>query len=52
MFEEKRQQLNDLNRELLVANTDYEELKKKLYGLGEKIFKLKVEINNQLDEET
>lgn len=51
MTEEKREQLNQLNRELMVTNADYEELKKRLEEFGEKIFIYKTEIENLLNGE-
>ena len=48
-LEDERQKLNELNRELMVANTEYEELKKKLYRIGKMIFRRKEKIDELLD---
>lgn len=48
-LEIERQKLNELNRELMVANTEYEELKKKLYRIGKMIFGRKKKIDELLD---
>lgn len=50
MNEEERQGLNKINRELMEANTEYEEMVKKLAGIGLKIFELKKEIDEELDK--
>jgi predicted nucleic acid-binding Zn-ribbon protein len=44
MKDREREELNSLNRELMVANAEYEELKSKLSKIGEKIFILKKRI--------
>ena len=38
--EQDRKELNNINRELMVANTDYEELVKNLARTGLRIFRL------------
>lgn len=48
-LENERQQLNELNRELMITNTEYEALKKKLYRIGKMIFRRKVKIDELLD---
>lgn len=49
MLEEIREQLNKINQELMVANAEYEELKKKLGRLGKMIFRRKQKIDELLD---
>lgn len=46
---EEREQLNELNKELMVANTEYEELVKKLARIGLRIFELKNKLDELLD---
>lgn len=49
MLGEERKQLEDFNRELMMANGEYEELKEKLDKLGLKIFGRKVKIDELLN---
>jgi hypothetical protein len=49
MLENERKKLNDFNRELMVANTEYEELKKKIFRLGKLIYRRKKKIEELLD---
>lgn len=49
MIEELRKELNEANRELMLANTDYNELNEKLSKIGKWIFRLKKKIDELLD---
>lgn len=46
---EEREKLSVINRELMVANAEYEELKKKIFRLGKLIFRRKQKIDELLD---
>lgn len=48
-LEDERKKLNAINRELMVANAEYEELKKKLCRLGKMIFRRRKKIDELLD---
>lgn len=50
-IEEERKKLNNLNRELMVANGEYETLKKKLDRIGKMIFRRIKRIDDLLDGE-
>ena len=49
MNESERERLNNLNAELMVANADYEDLKKRLLKLGKRIFDFKVKIDDRIN---
>lgn len=49
MLEDEREKLNKLNRELMVAYTEYEELDKKVGRIGKKIYRRKQRIDELLD---
>lgn len=49
MLEDEREKLCTINRELMVANTDYNDLMKKLSKIGRKIFRLKKKIDDLLN---
>lgn len=49
MLEDEREKLSTINRELMVANAEYEDLKKKLGRIGKMIFRRKKKIDELLD---
>lgn len=49
MLESEREKVRDINRELMIANSEYEDLKKKLDRLGKMIYKRKIRIDNLLN---
>jgi len=49
MNEKERKSLNELNRELMEASADYNDLIKKTAKIGRGIFKLKRRIDEKLD---
>lgn len=51
MNENEREQMEEINKELMIANADYEDLKKKLIAISLRIFRLKQRINNVLNGE-
>jgi len=51
MDEDIRKKLNDLNRELVLANTDYNDLQQRVDSVGKCIADLKIEIDNILNGE-
>ena len=49
MLEAEREKLSAINRELMVANAEYEELKKKISRIGKMIFRRKQKIDELLE---
>lgn len=49
--ESRRKELNDINRELMLANGVYNDLVKQLSKISLRIFKFKKRIDNLLDGE-
>lgn len=49
MLENEREKVSAINRELMLANAEYEELKKKLARIGKMIFRRKKKIDDLLD---
>jgi len=46
MDEDKHKEIQDINREIAVANSLYQELIERVNKIGKRIFKIKSEINN------
>jgi len=49
LLEAEREKVRELNRQLMVANADCEDLRKNLDRLGKMIYRRKVRIENLLD---
>lgn len=50
MPEIDREQLQEVNRELMIANAEYNELLEKLAKIGKRIFEYKKRIDEKLNE--
>ena len=46
MDEDKRKEIYDINREIAVTNSLYQELIERVDKIGKRIFKVKNEVNN------
>lgn len=51
MLEAERKQLNKINKELMIANGEYADLRKRLNRIGRMIFYRKKKIDELLDKE-